>query len=102
VNLLVTPGRSWHAKLGQNDIASDSSMASEIANVLVATLSADPNTRIAAELRINELFRTPGSLRSICHLLPHNIYQFLLLFRFLDVHEHAIFRPTLSFILRHT
>lgn len=35
-------------------------MASEIANVLVATLSADTNTRIAAELRINELFRTPG------------------------------------------
>ncbi|PVG01815.1 ARM repeat-containing protein [Serendipita vermifera] len=35
-------------------------MASEIANVLVATLSPDPNTRIAAELRINELFRTPG------------------------------------------
>lgn len=34
-------------------------MASEIANVLVATLSADQNTRIAAELRINELFRTP-------------------------------------------
>ena len=37
-------------------------MASEIANVLIATLSADTNTRIAAELRINELFRTPGSL----------------------------------------
>lgn len=35
-------------------------MASEIANVLVATLSPDTNTRIAAELRINELFRTPG------------------------------------------
>ncbi|KAG8780119.1 hypothetical protein FRC20_008445 [Serendipita sp. 405] len=34
-------------------------MASEITNVLIATLSADPNTRIAAELRINELFRTP-------------------------------------------
>jgi hypothetical protein len=63
------PYRSWHAKLGQNDIASDSSMASEIANVLVATLSADPNTRIAAELRINELFRTPGSFFTFCHIV---------------------------------
>jgi hypothetical protein len=45
-------------------------MASEIANVLAATLSADPNTRIAAELRINELFKTPGSLSSIFHIIP--------------------------------
>jgi hypothetical protein len=85
------PCRSWHAKLGQNDIASDSSMASEIANVLVATLSADPNTRIAAELRINELFRTPGSLLSIFHFLPHSVYHFILVFNFLDDNEQPSF-----------
>ncbi|CCA73674.1 related to KAP114-Member of the karyopherin-beta family, nuclear import [Serendipita indica DSM 11827] len=34
-------------------------MASEIANVLAATLSPDTNTRVAAELRISDLFKTP-------------------------------------------
>ena len=55
------------------------SMASEIANVLVATLSADPNTRIAAELRINELFRTPGPLSSLgWHFAIFAFFLFLL------------------------
>lgn len=50
-------------------------MASEIANVLIATLSPDTNTRVAAELRINELFRTPGS--SCTQLLFLSFYVYL-------------------------
>ncbi|KAG6896763.1 hypothetical protein C0992_006277, partial [Termitomyces sp. T32_za158] len=36
-------------------------MASQITECLAATLSPDPNTRVSAELRLSELFASPGS-----------------------------------------
>ncbi|EMD32596.1 hypothetical protein CERSUDRAFT_161550 [Gelatoporia subvermispora B] len=43
--------------------------SSEIAQCLSATLSSDNNTRIAAELKLSELFKSPQSAVGLAHLL---------------------------------
>jgi hypothetical protein len=70
-------------------------MASEIANVLVATLSADTNTRIAAELRLNELFRTPGRSIFVSWDVAHLLFEFSLSVNV----DHACIRPSDGHIL---
>jgi hypothetical protein len=52
-------------------------MASQITECLAATLSPDTNTRISAELRLAELFASPGSFNLSKRLQNQTSHYFL-------------------------